>query len=76
MRLDKAFGIATVCIAFSTLAVDKPAAKPLQPQDPMSGKMMKPGMKKGDMKKDAREKQRVIKPMLEKEEKSMERKPK
>jgi hypothetical protein len=76
MRLEKALSIAVLCIASATFAADKPAEKPMQMDEPMAGKMMKPGMKKGDMKKDAEEKQRVIKPKLEKEEKSMEHKPK
>jgi hypothetical protein len=40
-------------------------------EEPMAGKMKRPGMKQGDVKKSAEKKERVMKPMLEKEEKEM-----
>ena len=58
----------TTCIAFA--AEPKPLAKM---EEPMAGKMKKPGMKQGDVKKQAEKKRRVMKPMLEKEEKEMAR---
>lgn len=39
----------------------------------MAGKMKKSGMKQGDVKKSAEAKKKQIKPMLEKEEQSMDR---
>jgi hypothetical protein len=47
----------------------------MKADEPMAGKMKRPGMKKGDMKKEAEEKQRLLRPKLEKEEKSMAPKP-
>jgi len=49
---------------------DPPAKKA---DEPMAGKMMKPGMKQGDVKKNAEAKKKQMKPMLDKEEQSMER---
>ena len=37
----------------------------------MAGKMKRPGMKQGDVKRQADKKQRAIQPKLEKEEKEM-----
>ena len=51
-----------------TLADTKPPAKM---EEPMAGKMKKPGMKQGDVKKQAEKKRRAMKPMLEREEKEM-----
>jgi hypothetical protein len=42
--------------------------------EPMPTKMAKPGMKTGDVKKSAERKRERMKPMLEKEQKSMTRK--
>ena len=67
-KLYVALIIAGVCTAFA--ADTKPPAKM---EAPMAGKMKKPGMKQGDVKKQAAKKQRAIKPMLEKEEKDMAR---
>jgi len=39
----------------------------------MANKMKKPGMKQGDVRKEADKKMKKMKPMLEKEEQSMER---
>ncbi len=49
------------------------AAEPAKKADqPMAGKMKKPGMKQGDVKKNAEKKKKEMKPKLEKESKSME----
>ena len=55
------------------LAAPAPAAEPAKKDEPMANKMKKPGMKQGDVKKDADKKMKKMKPMLEKEEQSMER---
>ena len=53
-----------------TFAADtKPPAKP---DEPMAGNMKRPGMKQGDVKKQAEKKRRAMKPMLEQEEKEMQ----
>jgi hypothetical protein len=49
----------------------EPPEKPMRKDEPIANKMKKPGMKQGDVKKEAREKAREMKPMLEKEEKEM-----
>ncbi len=72
--LYKATAIIVGCIAFAALAADpKPPAKM---EEPMAGKMRKPGMKQGDVKKEAQKKRRAMKPKLENEEKEMPRAPK
>ena len=59
---------ATLAICLSAFAADPTAAgKPMNMDEPMPIKMMKPGMKKGDVKEAADKKQREMKPMLEKE---------
>ena len=61
--------IAAACIASAAFAADtKPPAKR---EEPMAGKMKRPGMKQGDVKRQAEKKRRAMKPMLEKEEKEM-----
>jgi hypothetical protein len=61
-------------VAWVALAADtKPPAKM---EEPMAGKMRKPGMKQGDVKKEAQKRSRAMKPKLEKEEKEMPRQPK
>jgi len=65
---------AALVIAGAVLAADpKPAAKM---EEPMAGKMRKPGMKQDDVKKAAQKKRRDMKPKLEQEEKEMPRQPK
>ena len=50
------------------------AAEPAKKADePMANKMKKPGMKQGDVKKDADKKMKKLKPKLEQESQSMER---
>jgi hypothetical protein len=62
--------VASIIAACSAFAADtKPPAKM---EEPMAGKMKKPGMKQGDVKKQAEKKRRAMKPMLEKEEKEMQ----
>ena len=61
--------ILAACIIGMAFAADtKPAAKM---EEPMAGKMKRPGMKQGEVKKAAEKKRRDMKPMLEKEEKEM-----
>lgn len=70
MFLQSALSILAVCVIGAAFAADtKPAAKM---EEPMAGKMKRPGMKQGDVKKAAEKKERVLKPMLEKEEKEMQ----
>lgn len=62
--------MALACIFCSAFGAEpKPPAKMEQP---MAGKMKKPGMKQGDVKKQAEKKRRAMKPMLEQEEKEMQ----
>jgi hypothetical protein len=69
MFLQRALLILGVCILSPAYAADtKP---PARIEEPMAGKMKRPGMKQGGVKKAAEKKQRVMKPMLEKEEKEM-----
>jgi hypothetical protein len=50
------------------------AAEPAKKADePIANKMKKPGMKQGDVKKEADKKMKKMKPMLEQESQSMER---
>ena len=49
------------------------AAEPAKKDEPIANKMKKPGMKQGDVKKDADKKMKKLKPMLEQESQSMER---
>ncbi len=84
MPLEKALPIAAAIVAAGlasgalaadpSVGADAPKAgkKKMQMDEPMSTKMMKPGMKRGDVKKDADERLRNMKPALGKEEKSME----
>jgi hypothetical protein len=50
----------------------RPGKKEMPMDEPMHGQMKKPGMKTGDVKKSAEEKRQRLKPMLNKEERSME----
>jgi len=69
MFLQKALAILAACLVGTTFGAEtKPPAKM---EEPMAGKMKRPGMKQGEVKKAAEKKQRVMKPMLEKEEKEM-----
>jgi len=73
--------VAGLGFGFGALAAGEPRAaqanegEPMRMDEPMSGGMMKKGMKKGDVKKAAEGKEREMKEMLEKEEKSMPRDP-
>lgn len=69
LKVYVAMIVAGACAVGVVLAADpKPAAKM---EEPMAGKMRKPGMKQGDVKKAAQKKRRDMKPKLEKEEKEM-----
>ena len=69
--MHRALIVATLLLAMPALAADsKPPAKM---EEPMAGKMKKPGMKQGDVKKEADKKMKKLKPKLEKEAQSMER---
>ena len=60
-----------IFIAWPALAAEPPK-KEARDEEPIANKMKKPGMKQGDVKKDAAAKAKEMKPMLEKEEQSME----
>jgi hypothetical protein len=63
-----------VCALAAFLAAGALAGEPAKKADePMAGKMRKPGMKQGDVKKQAEKKKKEMKPMLEKESRSMQR---
>jgi hypothetical protein len=65
--------ILLACTAWAAYAAEPKA--PAKMEEPMAGKMKKPGMKQGDVKKQAEKKRRAMKPMLEKEEKEMRDQP-
>jgi hypothetical protein len=65
----KATAIMVGCIAFAAFAAEPKS--PAKMDEPMAGNMKRPGMKQGDVKKQAEKKQRAMKPKLEKEEKEM-----
>jgi hypothetical protein len=56
--------------AAAALAAE-PAPPPAKQDEPIANHMKKPGMKQGDVKKQAAKKEREMKPMLEKEEREM-----
>lgn len=65
-------------LAFSAALAAEPGPSPpaapvpkMQMDAPMQGGMMKEGMKKGDVKRAAARKGRAMKPVMEREEKSM-----
>jgi hypothetical protein len=70
-----------MCLALGVLAADKPGvepaaqSEPMKLDEPMAGQMKKKGMMKGDMKKAAEKKDREMRPMIEKEERSMPQSP-
>lgn len=59
------------CIAVAAFAAEPKS--PAKMDEPMAGNMKRPGMKQGDVKKQAEKKSRAMKPKLEKEEKEMPR---
>jgi hypothetical protein len=67
--LYKATAIIVGCIAFAAFAAEPKS--PAKMDEPMAGNMKRPGMKQGDVKKQAEKKRRAMKPKLEKEEKEM-----
>ena len=76
-RLGAALLLALACIGAAAFGAEpkpaKSADQSIKMDEPMAGKMKKPGMKKRDVKKSAAEKEREMKPMLEQEEKAMTR---
>jgi hypothetical protein len=66
------FLLFALVLALPAYASEPPAKKA---DEPMAGKMKKPGMKQGDVKKKAEAKKKEMKPMLEKESESMQRTP-
>ena len=75
-RLGAALILAVAGLGNAALGAEpkpaKPADQSIKMDEPMAGKMKKPGMKQGDVKKQAEKKRRAMKPMLEKEEKEMQ----
>ena len=67
--MRRALMVATLFLAMPALADTKPPAKM---EEPMAGKMKKPGMKQGDVKKKAEAKKKEMKPKLEKESREMQ----
>ena len=61
-----------IALAFVGAAYAAEPAK--KANEPMAGNMKKPGMKQGDVKKSAEKKKKEMKPMLEQESRSMEKK--
>ena len=57
---------AILAAATCAWAADAPP-KPMKMDEPMHGEMKKKGMKKGDVKKAAKKRERELKPMIEKE---------
>jgi len=68
---------AGLALGFGALAADQPRvaqatkSEPMKMDEPMSGEMKKKAMKKGDVKEAAEKKEREMRDILEKEEKSM-----
>ncbi|CAG4884077.1 conserved exported protein of unknown function [Georgfuchsia toluolica] len=80
------FGLAAACIvvcaAHGAPAADRPpaanththdSAKKMKMDEPMTTGMMKKGMRKGDVKRMADRKAKVMQPLMEQEEKAMPR---
>ena len=67
--LYKTTAIIVGCIAFAAFAAEPKS--PARMDEPMAGNMKRPGMKQGDVKKQAEKKRHAMKPKLEKEEKEM-----
>ena len=57
---------AILAVGTGAWGADAPG-KPMKMDEPMHGEMKKKGMKKGDVKKAAKKKEREMKPMLERE---------
>ena len=71
-RLFVAMTAALVSLAAFRACPAESGKKQMPMDEPMHGEMRKPGMKTGDVKKSAEKKRQRLKPMLEKEERSME----
>ena len=67
MKPLEAIALAAILAAGTgTWAADAPG-KPMKMDEPMHGEMKKKGMKKGDVKKAAKKREREMKPILERE---------
>lgn len=55
----------------ASTAPPAPAGQKMKMEEPMSGRMMKRGMTKGDVRKQAERKSQAMKPMMDAEEKAM-----
>ena len=66
----RAFALLLAAALAGPALADEPAKKA---DEPMANNMKKPGMKQGDVKRDADKKMKKLKPKLEKEAQSMER---
>jgi len=77
MRAGMRTGVIAVCLGLAGHAsadqTQAPAGtgQPMNPDEPMEGGMMKPGMQKADVRKSAEKKAEQMKEMLEKEAESM-----
>jgi hypothetical protein len=71
-RFFIAMTVTLVSLAASAADPAKPGKKEMPMDEPMHGQMKKPGMKTGDVKKSAEKKRQRLKPVLKKEERSME----
>jgi len=70
-RVASLIAAITLAVPFGSTAAEQTAKPPMKMDDPMPGEMKKPGMKKGDVKKAADDKQQKMKPMMDKEESAM-----
>lgn len=76
MKLHTVAAVVAVCItpmghAVEMVPADDPTEKKSWMEEPMSTKMMREGMVKGDVSKAAEKKAQKMQPMIEREEKSM-----
>ena len=71
VKLTARLGAALLIVLAAGAAYAAEPKPPARMEEPMAGKMKKPGMKQGDVKKQAEKKRRAMKPMLEQEEKEM-----
>jgi pentapeptide MXKDX repeat protein len=65
-----ALAISAGALAADPIKADSAKNKPMNMNEPMAGGMKKEGMKKGDVKKAAAKKDREMRKMIEKEERS------
>ena len=69
----RSFLVALAAFLAGPALAAEPAKKEMRMDEPMATKMKKPGMKRGNVKKNAAAKSREMKPMLDKEAQTMER---